>query len=144
MFRRAFAWAKARRGELGKAVPMGYLRRPSGEVVLDPDEQVQDTIRLGFDLFQRFRIVGKVLRYLVEHGIRMPVRIRSGPGKGELEWHRASRPSLHNLFGNPIYAGVYAYGLRCIDRRRQKPGRPGTGRRPPRPVPRPPSRPARA
>jgi DNA invertase Pin-like site-specific DNA recombinase len=30
--------AKARRGELGKAVPMGYLRRPSGEVVLDPDE----------------------------------------------------------------------------------------------------------
>jgi DNA invertase Pin-like site-specific DNA recombinase len=36
--------AKARRGELGKAVPMGYLRRPSGEVVFDPDEQDQATI----------------------------------------------------------------------------------------------------
>ncbi len=28
--------AKARRGELALALPIGYLRRPSGEVVLDP------------------------------------------------------------------------------------------------------------
>ena len=62
----------------------------------------------------------------------MPVRTPGGPGKGELEWRRANRPSLHNLFGNPIYAGIYAYGVRATDRRRQKPGRPGTGRRPPR------------
>jgi excisionase family DNA binding protein len=124
--------AKARRGELGKRVPMGYLRRPSGEVVLDPDEQAQATIRQVFVLFQRFRTVGKVLCYLVEHDIRMPVRTSGGAGKGELEWRRANRPSLHNLFGNPIYAGIYAYGVRATDRRRQKPGRPGTGRRPPR------------
>jgi len=125
--------AKARRGELGKPVPMGYVRRPSGEVAFDPDEQAQGTIRLVFDLFQRFRTVGKVLRYLVEHDIRMPVRAPGGPGKGELEWRRANRPSLHNLIGNPIYAGVYAYGMRPTDRKRQKPGRPGTGRRPPHP-----------
>jgi DNA invertase Pin-like site-specific DNA recombinase len=124
--------AKARRGELGKPVPMGYLRRPSGEVGLDPDEQAQGTIRLVFELFERFRTVGKVLRYLVEHDIRMPVRTPGGPGKGELEWHRANRPSLHNLFGNPIYAGIYAYGVRPTDRRRQKPGRRSTGRRAPR------------
>ena len=42
--------AKARRGELGKPVPMGYVRRPSGETDLDPDEQAQATIRLVFDL----------------------------------------------------------------------------------------------
>ena len=30
--------AKAERGELGRHVPMGYVRRPSGEIVLDPDE----------------------------------------------------------------------------------------------------------
>jgi hypothetical protein len=62
----------------------------------------------------------------------MPVRTPGGPAKGELEWRRANRPSLYNLFGNPIYAGIYAYGVRATDRRRQKPGRPGTGRRPPR------------
>jgi hypothetical protein len=124
--------AKARRGELGKPVPMGYVRRPSGEVALDPDEQAQATIRQVFALFQRFRTVGKVLCYLVEHDIRMPVRTPGGPGKGELEWRRANRATLQNLFGNPIYAGIYAYGVRATDRRRQKPGRPGTGRRSPR------------
>ena len=122
--------AKARRGELGKSVPMGYVHRPSGEVAFDPDEQAQATIRLVFDLFVRFRTVGKVMRYLVDHDIRMPVRVRGGPRKGELEWRRVNRVSLHNLFANPIYAGVYVYGGRPIDRRRQKPGRPSTGRRP--------------
>src|SRR5208283_4978401 len=93
--------AKARRGELGKPVPIGYVRRPSGEVVFDPDEQAQATVRLVFDLFDRFRTVGKVMTYLVEHDIRMPVRRREGAGKGELEWRRVSRPTLLNLFANP-------------------------------------------
>jgi hypothetical protein len=121
--------AKARRGELGKPVPMGYVRRASGEVVLDPDEQAQATIRLVFDLFERFWTGGKVMRYLVDHGIRMPVRVPGGPHKGELEWHRVNRVSLYNLLTNPIYAGAYVYGARSTDRRRQKPGRPSTGRR---------------
>jgi excisionase family DNA binding protein len=121
--------AKARRGELGKAVPMGYLRRPSGEVVFDPDEQAQATIRLVFDLFERLRTIGKVLRYLVEHDIRLPVRMRSRARKDELEWHRPNRPTLQNLFANAIYAGAYVYGTRPTDRRRQKVGHPGTGRR---------------
>jgi len=124
--------AKAGRGELGKPVPMGYVRRPLGEVAFDPDEQAQTTIRLVFDLFDRFRTVGKVMTYLVEHDIRMPVRARNGPQKGNLEWRRVNRASLLNLFANPIYAGVYAYGVRAVDKRRQKPGRPGTGRRAPR------------
>jgi len=63
----------------------------------------------------------------------LPVRVRCGPGKGELAWHRVNRPSLHNLFANPIYAGAYVYGVRPTDRQRQKPGRPSTGRRAPRP-----------
>jgi DNA invertase Pin-like site-specific DNA recombinase len=89
--------AKAKRGELGKAVPMGYLRRPSGEVVLDPDEQAQTTIHLVFDLFDRFRTISKVMTYLTENDIRMPVRVRSGPCKGELEWHSVNRASDRRL-----------------------------------------------
>ena len=124
--------AKARRGDLGKPLPMGYLRRPSGEVALDPDEQAQSVIRLVFDLFDRLRTVSGVLRYLVQNDIKMPVRLTGGPGKGELEWRRPSRPSLGDLFSNPIYAGVYVYRVRPIDRRRHKPGHPSSGRRPPR------------
>src|SRR5580698_4895188 len=125
--------AKARRGDIGKPLPMGYLRRPSGEVALDPDEQAQSVIRPVFDLFDRLRTVSGVLRYLVQNDIKMPVRLTGGPGKGELEWRRPSRPSLGDLFSNPIYAGVYVYRVRPIDRRRHKPGHPSSGRRPPRP-----------
>lgn len=39
---------KARRGELAFPLPSGYVRRPSGEVAFDPDEQVQTVIRLIF------------------------------------------------------------------------------------------------
>jgi DNA invertase Pin-like site-specific DNA recombinase len=123
--------AKARRGELGRPVPMGYMRRPSGEIVLDPDEQAQATIRLIFDLYDRFGTIGKVLRQLADHGIRMPVRAPGGENKGELEWRRPNRPSLYGLLVNPIYAGTYVYGLRPTDRRRQKPGHPKTGRKAP-------------
>ena len=42
--------AKARRGELAVPLPAGFVRRPSGEVALDPDEQVQAVIRLIFEL----------------------------------------------------------------------------------------------
>jgi DNA invertase Pin-like site-specific DNA recombinase len=42
--------SKARRGELAVALPTGYVRRSGGEVVLDPDEQVQAVVRLVFDL----------------------------------------------------------------------------------------------
>ncbi|WP_197412560.1 recombinase family protein [Novosphingobium sp. Fuku2-ISO-50] len=121
--------AKARRGELAKAVPMGYVQRPSGEVIFDPDEQAQSVIRLVFDLFDRLRTVGAVLVYLIEHDVKMPVRRRHGPTRGDLEWHRPSRPGLYDMFSNPIYAGIYTWGRRQVDRRRQRPGRPGTGRR---------------
>jgi DNA invertase Pin-like site-specific DNA recombinase len=43
--------AKARRGELAIALPTGYVRRPSGEAALDPDEQAQTVVRLIFAKF---------------------------------------------------------------------------------------------
>ena len=40
---------KARRGELFGMPPIGYVRLASGEWAIDPDEQVQATVRLIFD-----------------------------------------------------------------------------------------------
>lgn len=120
--------AKARRGELFTSVPMGYVIRPSGEVLLDPDEQVRATIRLVFDLFERFRTLGKVREYLEAHDIKLPVRARRGPSKGDLEWHRPSRTALRELVRHPIYAGAYTYGRSHADPRRQKPGQRSGGR----------------
>ena len=108
--------AKARRGELALVLPMGYLRRPSGEVIFDPDEQARSVMRLIFDTFERLGTLHSLLRYLVAHEIRMPVRLRSGPSKGELDWRRPNRYSLSEVLKSPIYAGAYVYGRRRVTR----------------------------
>jgi DNA invertase Pin-like site-specific DNA recombinase len=120
--------AKAERGALGMPVPMGYVRRPSGEVAKDPDEQAQAVIALIFDQFARVGTIHAVLRYLVQHQIRVPQRVRFGPSKGELVWRRPNRTTLSNLLHHPIYAGAYTYGRRPTDPKRKQPGRPSTGR----------------
>jgi DNA invertase Pin-like site-specific DNA recombinase len=120
--------SKARRGELGMQVPMGYIKRPSGEVAKDPDEQAQDTIALVFDVFKRHGTLNAVLRHLVRNNIQMPSRVRFGPAKGELQWVRPNRATLSNILRNPIYAGAYVYGRRPTDLKKKKPGRPATGR----------------
>jgi DNA invertase Pin-like site-specific DNA recombinase len=105
-------WAKARRGELRIALPMGYVRRPSGEVIKDPDEQVQGVIETIFASFDRCRTINGVVRYLRVHGLQLPVRERCGPERGSLRWSRPSARTLRKLFANPIYAGAYVYGRR--------------------------------
>ena len=69
--------AKASRGELAFPLPAGYVRRPSGEVALDPDEQVQAVIRLVFGLFEQLGTVHAVLRLLVEHRVQIGLRERA-------------------------------------------------------------------
>jgi DNA invertase Pin-like site-specific DNA recombinase len=119
---------KARRGELQKPVPTGYLRRPSGEVVLDPDEEVRGVVDLIFQSFDRIGTIHGVLSELVRNKVQIGVRLRTGPEIGQLVWRRPHRGMVSNILCNPIYAGVYAYGRRRTDPRRQIPGRQGTGR----------------
>jgi ABC-type Mn2+/Zn2+ transport system ATPase subunit len=69
-----------------------------------------------------------VLRYLVENDVQLGIRLREGPDKGTREWRRPNRMTLQTLLHNPAYAGIYAYGRRRVDPRRQDPARPSTGR----------------
>jgi len=120
--------AKARRGELAVPLPSGFVRRPSGEVALDPDEQAQAVVRLVFDLFDRLGTVNGVLCFLADNRIQVGVRVREGPERGELVWRRPNRAGVQNMLRNPAYAGIYAYGRSSTDPRRRQPGRPSTGR----------------
>jgi hypothetical protein len=119
---------KARRGELVIAVPVGYVKSPTGEVTLDPDEQVQEIVRLVFDQFDRQETVHGVLRHLIACDIRMPLRRRGGPNRGELDWRSPCRETVRHILRHPIYAGAYTYGFRPVDLRRRKPGSPRSGR----------------
>jgi DNA invertase Pin-like site-specific DNA recombinase len=120
--------AKAERGELAIPLPIGYARRPSGEVILDPDEQARHVVGLVFSTFSKLGTLNGVLRYLVDQQVQLPVRVHSGPSKGEIEWRRPSRETLQIMLHNPVYAGYYAYGRRQVEPRRKVAGRPSTGR----------------
>ena len=119
---------KAKRGEVFNHPPMGYIKLPTGEFALDPDEQVQSVMRLLFAEFERQGSLHGLLRYLVQQGIRLPVRPHCGPNRSRLEWRRPNRATLQNVLRRPIYAGYYRWGHRIVDPRRKVAGRPGTGR----------------
>ena len=85
-------------------------------------------VRLVFDQFDRQGTLHGLLRHLVHHGIRLPVRPHCGPNRGKLEWHRPNRETIQNMLHHPVYAGYYRHGHRPLDPRRKVPGRPGTGR----------------
>jgi DNA invertase Pin-like site-specific DNA recombinase len=119
---------KARRGELLNHPPVGYVRGPDGDYQLDPDAQAQRVIRLVFATFEEQGSLHGVLRYLVAHDIRMPIRPHYGPSRGQLVWRRPTRMTLQNMLHHPIYAGAYRWGHRKLDPRKQQPGRRSTGR----------------
>jgi hypothetical protein len=119
---------KARRGELHNHAPIGYVRLLNGDFAFDPDEQAQSLVRLIFTEFPRQGSLHGLLRYLVHHGLRMPVRPHYGPNRGQLEWRRPNRETLQNLLHHPIYAGAYRFGHRAVDARKKVPGRRSTGR----------------
>ena len=119
---------KAKRGELFNHAPIGYVRLPSGELAMDPDQQVQAVVHMIFERFEEFGSINAVLRYLVQHDIKMPIRPHHGVHRGQLQWRRPNRQTLRNLLHHPIHAGAYTWGRRPIDPRRKIPGRPGTGR----------------
>ena len=120
---------KARRGALMGMPPIGYIRLASGEWAIDPDEQVQADVRLIFDQFDREATLHGLLRYLVHHRIRIPVRSDSAARTGA-SWSGGGRTGrrLPNLLHHPSYAGAYRFGHRPTDPRRKQPGRPSTGK----------------
>jgi hypothetical protein len=120
--------SKAQRGDLQFALPVGYVWSPTGEIQFDPDEQVPQVVRLVFRTFEELGTLGGLVRYLAQHQIQLGVRVREGPGKGELVWRRPNRATLQMMLKHPLYAGSYVYGRRQEDPRRKHPERPRTGR----------------
>jgi DNA invertase Pin-like site-specific DNA recombinase len=120
--------SKAKRGQLAQQVPTGLLRTSEGSVAFDPDESVQERLRLVFWKFLELGTVRQVLHYLVQHDLKLPRRQISGVYAGDVLWKAPTRHALESILNNPAYAGVFAYGRRITDPTRQVPGRKATGR----------------
>ena len=119
---------KAKRGEVYVRAPIGYVKRPTGGLGLDPDEQAQSVVRLIFDEFERRGSIRSVLRFLQENNIQLPIRPHSGPNKGQLEWRQVTPTVLNRMLKHEVYAGMYRFGHRQTDQRRKVAGRPDSGR----------------
>ena len=76
---------KARRGELHNHLPVGLIYDPTGRVVLDPDQQVQETVRLLFQTFTRTGSLRGTIKYFRQQGLLFPKRTSSSQ-KGQLVW----------------------------------------------------------
>jgi DNA invertase Pin-like site-specific DNA recombinase len=100
---------KARRGELRRRLPAGYVHDGAGRIRKDPDEQVAAAVGDVFERFARLGTVHQTHLSLTEEGVKIPVR--SGPGLG-VAWIVPRYGQILNMLKNPIYAGAYVYGRR--------------------------------
>lgn len=119
---------RCRRGEWLGQTPPGYVVGPDHKLQFDPDEQVQQVMRLILEQFAALRSVSGVLRYLRQQQILLPFRPVGGPQRGQLQWHKPHRDTLRLLLRRPAYAGVYTWGRRTVDPRPAVPGQRGGGR----------------
>jgi DNA invertase Pin-like site-specific DNA recombinase len=102
--------SKARRGEYRLAPPAGYVwDRATARLRLDPDTEVQGAVRLVFERFAVSPSAYAVVRYFVEHGLRLPARSQDG---ASLRWCAPRPTRVHAMLHNPTYAGAYVFGRR--------------------------------
>jgi hypothetical protein len=99
-------YAKARRGELLAAVPVGFLRTDDQKYEIDPNRQVQERIRLVFNKFFELGSARQTLLWFLEEELQIP----SKNARGELQWVTPRFGRIHKILENPAYAGIYAFG----------------------------------
>jgi DNA invertase Pin-like site-specific DNA recombinase len=101
---------KARRGELQCPLPVGFVYNGEGRPILDPDKQVQESIRFFFDAFRRTGSACAVVKAFRQKKLLFPRRLRRGPNKGELVWAELPHSRTLHILHNPRYAGAFVYG----------------------------------
>jgi len=114
---RGGALNKARRGALKMRLPTGFLYDEQDRVILDPDQQVQTSLRCFFETFRRTGSARATVKTFRRQSLLFPCRIHRGPHKGELHWKELTHTRALTTLHNPRFAGAFFYG-RTRTRRR--------------------------
>ena len=100
--------AAAARGELRTPLPVGLVHDDAGDIVIDPDDEVQAAVRGVFSAFaacgSAYGVVGAFT------GRRFPLRAYGGAWAGQLRWGRLTHSRVLGILKNPCYAGAYVHG----------------------------------
>jgi DNA invertase Pin-like site-specific DNA recombinase len=99
---------KARRGEFCCPLPTGLCYDHSGNVVLDPDMQVRETIVHFFETFTRVGSASQTVKTFRKEGLLFPSRLHNS----ETVFRPLNVSTAQRVLTNPRYAGAYAYGRR--------------------------------
>ena len=111
--------AAAERGELRAPLPVGLVHDDAGDIVIDPDAEVQAAIR---DVFAAFAACGSAYGVVAAFaGRRFPLRAYGGAWAGQLRWGKLTHARVLGVLKNPCHAGAYAHG-RYTSRRTVDPG----------------------
>src|SRR5438034_7688315 len=117
--------AAAARGELRTPLPVGYVHDEVGQVVIDPDVEVQAAVA---DVFAAFAACGSAYGVVAAFsGRRFPLRAYGGAWAGQLRWGRLTHARVLGVLKNPCYAGAYVHGRYSSRRRVDPDGRVHTG-----------------
>jgi DNA invertase Pin-like site-specific DNA recombinase len=101
---------KARRGELFKRLPSGYVRDGDCHVVRTPDQRVREAIELVFRKFRELWSIRQTFQWFRDHDIQLPVN--PARGGNELIWQVPTQGFVRDVLVNPFYAGAYVWGRR--------------------------------
>ena len=101
---------KARRGALKLALPIGLCYTEADAIVLDPDLQVQTSMREVFRRFQQTGSAFATVRHFHQHHLLFPRRICCGPHQGESVWGEMQHHDVLRVLHQPAYAGTYVFG----------------------------------
>src|SRR5271163_3045683 len=103
------ARSKARRGELRISVPVGYVWHRELGLDFDPDQRLQQVIRLIFARFRDLASARQVFLDLRADKIHFP-RPSDGRTLVSFDWTLIRYRNVISVLKNPFYAGAYAYG----------------------------------
>jgi DNA invertase Pin-like site-specific DNA recombinase len=102
---------KAQRGELRFPLPVGYVYGDEpGNVLFDPDVEVQNAVRLIFTLFRQTGSAYGVVRHFLKNHLSFPRRAYGGAWNGKLIWGNLQHGRVLSVLSNPSYAGAYVFG----------------------------------
>src|ERR1700726_2181426 len=104
--------SKARRGELFKRLPVGYIKDATGKIVLHSDRRVVEAIQLVFTKFREVWSVRQTFQWFRDHDVELP----ANPIRGtRLVWKIPSQSLVRDILRNPFYAGAYVWGRRPVE-----------------------------